>query len=57
MSMIIAVAKNVLDYNRIISLDEVFERIDAVTTGDFQAIAQDVFDEKKLTSLAFIPEN
>lgn len=57
MSMIIAVAKNVLDYDRIISLDEVFERIDAVTPAEFQSIAQDIFDPKKLTSLTFMPEN
>src|SRR5690606_35594348 len=29
MSMIIAVAKNIMDYNRVITLEEVFEKIDA----------------------------
>lgn len=56
MSMIIAEAKNVMDHDRVISLNEVFEKIDAVSTGDLLSIAQDVFDEKKLTSLTFIPE-
>lgn len=56
MSMIIAEAKNVMDYDRVITLPEVFEKIDAVTTGELLTIAQDVFDDEKLTSLAFVPE-
>ncbi|PRD45029.1 peptidase M16 [Sphingobacterium haloxyli] len=56
MSMIIAEAKNVMDYDRVISLNEVFEKIDMVSTSDLLAIAQDIFDEKKLTSLTFVPE-
>lgn len=57
LSMIVAVAKNVMDYDRIITLDEVFEKIDAVSTVEFQEIANDILDEKKLTSLAFVPED
>lgn len=56
MSMIIAEAKNVMDYDRVVSLSEVFEKIDAVSTTDLSKISQEVFDEQKLTSLAFIPE-
>ncbi len=57
MSMIIAVSKNVMDYDRVISLPEVFEKIDLVSSVDLLHIAQDIFDEKKLTSLAFVPED
>ncbi|SMG46418.1 M16 family metallopeptidase [Sphingobacterium psychroaquaticum] len=56
MSMIIAVAKNIMDYDRIISLDEVFAKIDAVSAREFHDIAIDIFDEAKLSSLAFVPE-
>lgn len=56
MSMIIAEAKNVMDHDRVISLNEVFEKIDEVSTVDLLSIAQDVFDERKLTSLMFVPE-
>ncbi|MBD1431989.1 insulinase family protein [Sphingobacterium sp. DN00404] len=56
MSMIIAEAKNVMDYDRVITLQEVFEKIDAVSASDLLSISQDVFDDKRLTSLAFIPE-
>lgn len=57
MSMIIAVAKNVMDYNRVISLDEVFEKIDQVSSSDVLIIARDIFDESKLSSLTFVPED
>jgi len=57
MSMIIAVAKNIMDYNRVITLEEVFEKIDAVSIKELLHIAQDIFDDKKLTSLTFYPES
>ncbi|SFT01429.1 M16 family metallopeptidase [Sphingobacterium wenxiniae] len=56
MSMIIAVAKNIIDYDRIITLEDVFERIDVLTKEEMLHIAQDIFDDKKLTSLTFVPE-
>lgn len=56
MSMIIAEAKNLMDYDRVITLNEVFEKLDAVSVQELLHIAQDVFDEQKLTSLAFVPE-
>jgi len=56
MSMIIAEAKNVMDYDRVITLNEVFEKIDAVSANELLSTAQDIFDDKKLTSLAFVPE-
>ncbi|KGE14386.1 processing peptidase [Sphingobacterium deserti] len=57
MSMIIAVSKNVMDYDRVILLPEVFDKIDQVRTGELLTIAQDVFDDSKLSSLAFVPED
>lgn len=57
MSMIIAVAKNVMDYDRVISLQEVFEKIDEVSAADLLTISQDIFDPSGLTSLAFVPED
>lgn len=57
MSMIIAVAKNVIDYNRIIQLSEVFDNIDQISSAEIKAIAIDLFAEDKLTSLAFVPED
>lgn len=57
LSMVIAVAKNVMDYNRVVMLDEVFQKIDDVSVAEVLAISQDVFDEGKLTSLSFVPDN
>ena len=56
MSMIIAEAKNILDYDRIVTLEEVFAKIDTVSTGDIQDLAVEFLDPKRLLSLAFVPE-
>ena len=56
MSMIISEAKNIMDYDRVVSLNEVFQKIDMVSSADLLAIAQEVFGERKLTSLTFLPE-
>lgn len=57
MSMIIAEAKNLLDYDRVISLQEVFAKIDAVTVEEIHGISQDLFAADKLSSLTFVPED
>ncbi|MGB3108892.1 M16 family metallopeptidase [Sphingobacterium siyangense] len=57
MSMIISAAKNVMDYDRVILLDEVIEKIQDLTNIGLLEIAQDVFDPKKMLSLSFVPED
>lgn len=57
MSMIISAAKNVMDYNRVILLDEVIEKIQHLDNTSLLAIAQDVFDPRKMLSLSFVPED
>lgn len=56
MSMIISEAKNLIDYGRVIPLQDVFDKIDAVTADDMLALSHTFFDESKLTSLSFVPE-
>ncbi|WP_099365013.1 M16 family metallopeptidase [Sphingobacterium sp. 1.A.4] len=56
MNLIIAEAKNILDYDRVVTLSEVFEKIDKVSTKEIQEIANDVFGDDNLSSLSFIPE-
>jgi len=57
MSMIISAAKNVMDYDRVILLDEVIEKIQHLDRTNLLAIAQDVFDPRKMLSLSFVPED
>lgn len=56
MSMIIAEAKNIIDYDRIITLPEVFAKIDQVTSKEMQELANEFFDARRLMSLSFVPE-
>ena len=55
MSMIIAEAKNIIDYDKIIPLQEVFDKIDAVHAEDLLELSTIYFDADKLTSLTFVP--
>ncbi|WP_286861464.1 MULTISPECIES: M16 family metallopeptidase [Sphingobacterium] len=57
MSMIISAAKNVMDYDRVILLNEVIEKIQHLDRTNLLAIAQDVFDPRKMLSLSFVPED
>jgi predicted Zn-dependent peptidase len=53
--LIIAMARSLLDYNHIDSLETVFKKIRAVSTQEMTEIINDVFDERKWSSLLFNP--
>jgi hypothetical protein len=54
--VIIAETKNIIDYGRIVTLDEVFTKIDQVSAVLVQDLSNEFFDTQKLISLSFIPE-
>jgi predicted Zn-dependent peptidase len=53
--LIISMAKSLIDYDKIDSLDTVFKKIEAVTTGEMAQIANEMLDEKNLSVLSFYP--
>ena len=53
--LIIAMAKSLLDYGHIDSLETIFHKIRLVSVNDMTAIVNDVFDESKWSSLIFSP--
>ncbi len=53
--LIIAMAKSLLDYDRIDSLDTVFQKIRNVSVDDMANIANEVFDQKSWNTLIFSP--
>jgi predicted Zn-dependent peptidase len=53
--LIISMAKSLIDYNKIDNLETVFNKIRAVSASDMDAIANDVLDERNLSSLTFQP--
>lgn len=57
MNLLIAEAKNLLDYGRVITLKEVFDRIDRITADELMEIAHTIFSEENLSSLLFLPED
>ncbi|WP_374166244.1 M16 family metallopeptidase [Arcticibacter sp. MXS-1] len=56
LSLIIAMTKSLIDYDRVDTLAEVFSRVNAVTPEQISAIAEEVFDPERLSVLMFEPE-
>ncbi|MBP3943502.1 insulinase family protein [Sphingobacteriaceae bacterium WQ 2009] len=57
MSMIIAAAKNIIDYDRVILLSEVVDQIKEVTPEELHVISNEIFASDRMTSLSFVPED
>lgn len=53
--LIISMAKSLIDYDRIDSLETVFRKIEAVKTEEMAAIADELLQEKNLSVLTFYP--
>ncbi len=56
LSLIISLAKNLMDEDRVQTLEEVFSQIDAVEAQQLLHIANEILDEQNLSSLSFVPE-
>ncbi|WP_419702107.1 M16 family metallopeptidase [Mucilaginibacter sp. NFX135] len=56
MSLIISMAKSLLDFNHIDTLDDVFAKINAVTADQLLEISNEIFDIDKLITLNFEPK-
>lgn len=55
MGLIISHCKNLMDYQFIPTLDEIFQKIDVVSADDVREIAQEIFREDRFHSLTFKP--
>jgi predicted Zn-dependent peptidase len=56
MSLIISMAKSLLDFNRIDSLEDIFAKINAVTAEDLLEISNEMFDNDRMITLLFEPK-
>jgi predicted Zn-dependent peptidase len=57
MSLIISMAKSLLDFNYVDSLEEVFAKINAVTAEQMLEISNEIFDNNRLMTLVFEPKD
>jgi predicted Zn-dependent peptidase len=55
MSLILSMAKSLMDFNHIDSLEQVFEKINAVTAEELLGVSNEIFDTSKLITLLFEP--
>ncbi|MCQ6961319.1 M16 family metallopeptidase [Mucilaginibacter aquariorum] len=56
MSLIISMAKSLLDFNRIDSLEDIFAKINAVSADDLLEISNEIFDNDRMITLLFEPK-
>jgi predicted Zn-dependent peptidase len=57
MSLIISMAKSLIDFNCVDTLPEIFEKINNVTANQLLEISNEIFDESKLITLLFEPKD
>lgn len=55
LSLMLMMGKSILDRNKIDTLDEIFERIKNITSKELLEIANEMFDEEKLSTLIYKP--
>jgi predicted Zn-dependent peptidase len=55
MSLIIGMAKSILDFGEIDSLKQIFTKINSATADDLLEISNEIFDVKNMTTLLFEP--
>lgn len=57
MSLIISMAKSLIDFNYVDTLPQLFEKINAVTAEQLLEISNEIFDESKMITLLFEPKD
>lgn len=57
MGLIISMSKSLIDYGKADSLEEIFEKINAVTSDQILQIANEILDPAKLSVLLFEPSD
>ncbi|WP_202409359.1 M16 family metallopeptidase [Hufsiella arboris] len=57
MGLIMSMAKSLFDYGKVDTLEEVFQKINGVTTDQLGDAANDIFNPMRLSVLTFEPEN
>ncbi|MCA6073999.1 M16 family metallopeptidase [Fulvivirga sedimenti] len=55
-SLMLMMAKSILDLNRVDSLEEIFDEIRNITASDLMDIANEIFAPAQLSELIFLPE-
>ena len=56
-SLIMAFANSLIDFNRIDTLKEIFDRVEKVQAPEIKELANSCFDLDKISSISYIPED
>ncbi len=52
-SLMLSIGKSFLLYNRVDTLEEIYKKIDDISAGDLLSIANEIFDESKISQLIY----
>ena len=55
-SLMLMLAKSILDLNRVDTLEEIFEKIELINASDLLEVANEIFEENQLSTLTYLPE-
>jgi predicted Zn-dependent peptidase len=55
LSLIIGMAKSILDFGHVDSLEQIFDKINAVSSAELLEISNEIFDTANITTLLFEP--
>lgn len=55
-SLMLMLAKSILDLNRVDTLEEIFEKIELIKASDLLEVANEIFEENQLSTLTYLPE-
>ncbi len=55
-NVMLGMGKSLLLYDKVEGLKETYEKINAITESELQNIANEIFDERQLSSLIFLPK-
>jgi len=53
-SLMLAIGKSALFYEEVDSTQEIFNQINEITAGDLLEIANEIFDESRMSSLTYL---
>ena len=57
LSLMLSMGRSVLDLGRVPSLEEIYNQIDDITSFKLHDVAQEIFDEGKMSYLIMEPDN
>jgi predicted Zn-dependent peptidase len=57
LNVMLALGKSLLTYGKVDLMEDIYKQINAITASNLLDVANEIFDDKKLSSLIYVPKN